>query len=139
MHFVYGLENGNDLEAERLYRQRFLRRHVADRKIFERLHWCLCETGSFATFMHDTGRGRSVRTPQVVEDNLQGVGDRPDICTREVSRAVNVPHSIVWLASTKGRRITPLPCTESASLDTCGLYATCRVCMLVFATDSGAA
>ncbi|GBN25951.1 hypothetical protein AVEN_28490-1 [Araneus ventricosus] len=46
--------------------------------------------------MHDTGRGRSVRTPQVVEDILQGVKYRPDISTREVSRAVNVPHSIVW-------------------------------------------
>ncbi|GBM88140.1 hypothetical protein AVEN_125287-1 [Araneus ventricosus] len=64
--------------------------------MFERLHWCLCETGSFVTGMHDTGRSRSVWTPQVVEDILQGVGDRPDISTREVSRAVNVPHSIVW-------------------------------------------
>ncbi|GBN72751.1 hypothetical protein AVEN_36879-1 [Araneus ventricosus] len=63
--------------------------------MFERLHRCMCETGSFATGMHDTGRGRSVRTPQV-EDIMQGVGDRPDISTREVSRAVNVPHSIVW-------------------------------------------
>ncbi|GBN37175.1 hypothetical protein AVEN_212413-1 [Araneus ventricosus] len=46
--------------------------------------------------MHGTGLGRSVRTPHVVEDILQGVGDRPDIGTREVSRAINVPHSIVW-------------------------------------------
>ncbi|GBN27983.1 hypothetical protein AVEN_264206-1 [Araneus ventricosus] len=96
MHFMYGLANGNDLEAERLYRQRFLRRHVTDQKLFGRLHRYLCETGSFVTGMHDTGRGRSVRTPQVVEDILQGVGDRPDISTREVSRAVNVPYSIVW-------------------------------------------
>ncbi|GBO09006.1 hypothetical protein AVEN_134592-1 [Araneus ventricosus] len=96
MHFMYGLANANDLEAERLHRQRFPRRHVADQKLFELLHRCLCETGSFVTGMHDTGRGRSVRTPQVVEDILQGVGDRPDISTREVSRAVNVPHSIVW-------------------------------------------
>ncbi|GBN20486.1 hypothetical protein AVEN_134045-1 [Araneus ventricosus] len=59
--------------------------------MFERLHRCMCETGSFVTGMHDTGRGRSVRTPQVVEDILQGVGDRPDISTREVSRTVNVP------------------------------------------------
>ncbi|GBM85064.1 hypothetical protein AVEN_109367-1 [Araneus ventricosus] len=57
---------------------------------------CLCETGSFVTGMHDAGRGRSVRTPQVVEDILQGVEDRPDISTREVSLAGNVPHSIVW-------------------------------------------
>ncbi|GBN57328.1 hypothetical protein AVEN_115496-1 [Araneus ventricosus] len=57
---------------------------------------CLCETGSFVTGMHDTERGRSVRTPQVVEGILQGVEDRPDISTREVSRAVNVPHSVVW-------------------------------------------
>ncbi|GBM51915.1 hypothetical protein AVEN_184012-1, partial [Araneus ventricosus] len=49
-----------------------------------------------ATCLHDTGRGRSVRTPQVVEDILQGVGDSPDISKREVSRAVNVSHSIVW-------------------------------------------
>ncbi|GBO19700.1 hypothetical protein AVEN_236276-1 [Araneus ventricosus] len=46
--------------------------------------------------MHDTGDGRSVRTTQVVEDILQGVGDRPDISTREVFRAVKVPHSIIW-------------------------------------------
>ncbi|GBL93999.1 hypothetical protein AVEN_76716-1 [Araneus ventricosus] len=64
--------------------------------MFERLHRCLCEKGSFVTGMHDTGRGSSVRTSQVVEDILQGVGDRPDISTREVSRALNVPHSIVW-------------------------------------------
>ncbi|GBO01290.1 hypothetical protein AVEN_70059-1 [Araneus ventricosus] len=103
--------------------------------MFERLHRCLCETVSFVAGMHDTGRGRSVRTPQVVEDILQGVRDRPDISTRVVSRAVNAPHSIVW----RGRRITPLPCTESASLDTCRLCATCRVCTLDFATASGAA
>ncbi|GBL90221.1 hypothetical protein AVEN_130336-1 [Araneus ventricosus] len=64
--------------------------------MFERLHRCLCETGSFVTVMHYTGRSRSVRAPQVVEDILQGVGDLPDISTREVSRAVDVPHSIVW-------------------------------------------
>ncbi|GBM06671.1 hypothetical protein AVEN_190886-1 [Araneus ventricosus] len=96
MHFMYGLANGNDLEAERLYRQRFPRKQVTDQKLFERLHRCLCETGSFVTDMHDAGRGRSVRTPQVVENILQGVGDRPDIRTQEVSRAENVPHSIVW-------------------------------------------
>ncbi|GBM49154.1 hypothetical protein AVEN_148079-1 [Araneus ventricosus] len=81
MHFMYGLANGNNLEAVRLYRQRFPRRHVPDRKMFERLHRCLCETGSFVSDMHDTGRGRSVRTPQAVEDILQGVEDRPDIRT----------------------------------------------------------
>ncbi|GBN11934.1 hypothetical protein AVEN_269095-1 [Araneus ventricosus] len=48
-------------------------------------------------FREDTlGRGRSVWTPQVVDDILQRVEDRPDISTPEVSRAVNVPHSIVW-------------------------------------------
>ncbi|GBN85116.1 hypothetical protein AVEN_258295-1 [Araneus ventricosus] len=76
VHFMYGLANGDALEAERLYRQRFPRRHVTDRKMFERLHRCLCETGSFVTGVHDTGSGRSVRTPQVVEDILQRVEDR---------------------------------------------------------------
>ncbi|GBN55373.1 hypothetical protein AVEN_218176-1 [Araneus ventricosus] len=92
---MYGLANGNALEAERLYRQRFPRRHLPERKMFERLHRCLCETGSFVNGMHATGRGRSVRTPQVVEDILQKVEDRPDISKREISRAVNVLHSIV--------------------------------------------
>ncbi|GBN74073.1 hypothetical protein AVEN_168704-1 [Araneus ventricosus] len=96
MHFMYGLANGNALETERLYRQRFPRRHVPERKMLERLHRCLCETGSFVTGMHATGRGRSVRKPQVVEDILQRVEDRPDISTREISRAVNVLQSIVW-------------------------------------------
>ncbi|GBM32118.1 hypothetical protein AVEN_11908-1 [Araneus ventricosus] len=96
MHFMYGVANGNALEAERLHRQRFPRRHLPDRKMFYLLHRCLCETGSFVTGMHDTGRGRRVRTPQVVEDILQRVRDRPDISTREVSRAVNVLPSIVW-------------------------------------------
>ncbi|GBN53334.1 hypothetical protein AVEN_267772-1 [Araneus ventricosus] len=81
MHFMYGLANGNDLEAERLYRQRFPRRNVPDRIMLERLNRCLCETGSFVIDMHDTGRGSSVGTPQVVEDILQGVGDRLDIST----------------------------------------------------------
>ncbi|GBL88986.1 hypothetical protein AVEN_255148-1 [Araneus ventricosus] len=79
MHFMCGLANGNDLEAERLYRQRFPKRHVTDRKMIDQLHRCMCETGSFVTGMHDTGRSRSVRTPQVVEVILQGVGDRPEI------------------------------------------------------------
>ncbi|GBN69317.1 hypothetical protein AVEN_175128-1 [Araneus ventricosus] len=96
MHFMYGLANGNALEAERLYRQRFPRRHVPNRKMFERLHRCLRETGSIVTGMHARRRGRSVRTPQVIEDIMQRVEDRPDISTREVSRTVNVIHSIVW-------------------------------------------
>ncbi|GBL94770.1 hypothetical protein AVEN_244752-1 [Araneus ventricosus] len=49
MHFMYSIANGNALEAERLYRQRFPRKLVPDRKMFERLHRCLCETGSFVT------------------------------------------------------------------------------------------
>ncbi|GBO28851.1 hypothetical protein AVEN_213681-1 [Araneus ventricosus] len=46
-HFMYGIVNGNALEAERQYMQRFPRKHVLDRKMFERLHRCLSETGSF--------------------------------------------------------------------------------------------
>ncbi|GBO14990.1 hypothetical protein AVEN_77152-1 [Araneus ventricosus] len=75
MHFMDGLANGNALEAERLYRQSFPRIHVPERKMFERLHRCLCETGSFVTGMQATGRGRSVRAPQIVEDVLQRVED----------------------------------------------------------------
>ncbi|GBL63808.1 hypothetical protein AVEN_233623-1 [Araneus ventricosus] len=106
--------------------------------MFERLRQCLCETGSFVTGMHDTGRSRSVRKPQVVEDILQGVGDRPDISTREVSRAVNGPHSIVWRVL-RHEGLHPYHVHKSASLDTSRLCATCRVCTLVFATARSAA
>ncbi|GBN59341.1 hypothetical protein AVEN_272162-1 [Araneus ventricosus] len=60
MHFMYGVANRNAFEAERLYRKRFPRRHVPDRKMFERLHWYLCEMGSFVTSMHAAAHGRSV-------------------------------------------------------------------------------
>ncbi|GBN36634.1 hypothetical protein AVEN_274379-1 [Araneus ventricosus] len=53
--FMYGLADGNALEAEGLNRQRFPRRHVPERKMLERLHRCLCETGSFVNGMHATG------------------------------------------------------------------------------------
>ncbi|GBM96552.1 hypothetical protein AVEN_231631-1 [Araneus ventricosus] len=40
LHFMYGFANGNDLEAERLYRQHFPKSHVTDQKMFERFHRC---------------------------------------------------------------------------------------------------
>ncbi|GIY34068.1 hypothetical protein CDAR_420021 [Caerostris darwini] len=48
----------------------------------------------------------------VVEDILQNVEDRPDTSTREVSRAANVLHSIVWLVL-RDEGFQPLPYTES--------------------------
>ncbi|GBL90565.1 hypothetical protein AVEN_179475-1 [Araneus ventricosus] len=137
-HFMYGLANGNDLEAERLYRQRFPRRHLTDQKLFERLHRCLCETGSFVTGMHDTGRGRSVRTPQVVENILQGVGDRSDISKREVSHAINVPHSIVWrVLRDEGLHLYHVQKVQALIPADYALHL--EFCTLVFATASGAA
>ncbi|GBO12184.1 hypothetical protein AVEN_110076-1 [Araneus ventricosus] len=134
MHYMYSLANGNALEAETLYWQRSQRRQVPELKMFERLHRCLCETGSFVNGMLATGYGRSVRTSQVVEDILQRMEDRPDINTRDISRAVNVIHSIV-------RRVLRDDPTmyRKRKLHTCRLCATYRVCTLVFETASSAA
>jgi hypothetical protein len=48
MHCMYGLADGNALEARRLYRERYPTRRSPDRKTFEGIHRRLCEHGSFA-------------------------------------------------------------------------------------------
>ncbi|GFY43260.1 integrase catalytic domain-containing protein [Trichonephila inaurata madagascariensis] len=67
IHFIYGVANENDLEARRLYGERFPSRRLLNRKTFERLHRRLSETGSFVSGMHNTGRNRNARTPELEE------------------------------------------------------------------------
>ena len=96
MHYMYGAAQGNAREAQRLYREHFPTRRVPDARIFQRLHQQLCERGSFARCMQDTGRSRRVRTPSVTDNIVDRISENPESSTRELSAAVNVSHSTVW-------------------------------------------
>ncbi|EZA52910.1 hypothetical protein X777_07655 [Ooceraea biroi] len=47
MHFMYGSANGSALAARRLYMEKFPNRRVPSHALFQNLHQCLCESGSF--------------------------------------------------------------------------------------------
>lgn len=91
MHFVYGAANGNSLEAQRLYGERFPNRRLPNRKTFERLHRQLCETGSFLSSRLDAG---CARTDGMVEEAiLDMVADQPSTSTRAVARQLQISQS----------------------------------------------
>ena len=46
--------------------------------------------------MHNTGRNRSVRTPQLEEEILERFEDNPSISTRIVARQLHVNNCLVW-------------------------------------------
>ncbi|GFY71897.1 hypothetical protein TNIN_414961 [Trichonephila inaurata madagascariensis] len=83
-HFIYGVENGNVLDARRLYGDSFLSRCLPNRKTFERLHRRLRETGSFASGM-----------PDLEEHVLREFEEQPETSTWTVSAAANVGHMTV--------------------------------------------
>lgn len=68
MHLVYGFVNGNGRAAVREYRERFPNRRIPQHQTFGRLHRLLRETGTSRARMHDTGRNRTVRTPEMEEE-----------------------------------------------------------------------
>ena len=52
MHFVYGVADGNAVEARRVYEERFPGREVPDRRLFQALHQRLRETGALRVSLH---------------------------------------------------------------------------------------
>ncbi|GFV59616.1 DUF4817 domain-containing protein [Trichonephila clavipes] len=105
IHFIYGIADGNVLEARQLYGERYPSRCFPNRKTFEYLHRYLRETGSFVRGMQDTGRTNSARTPELKEHVLREFEEQPETRTRTVSAAANVSHITVWRVSgTEGLR-----------------------------------
>ncbi|KAJ4443040.1 hypothetical protein ANN_04690 [Periplaneta americana] len=95
IHFMYGKADGNAALARRLYQERYPQRQCPDRKTFVRLHYRLCEYGTFNSPGLGRGRPRST-TPEVQEEILEAVNMTPSISTRRVALQVNVPHTTVW-------------------------------------------
>ncbi|GFY65892.1 uncharacterized protein TNIN_137211 [Trichonephila inaurata madagascariensis] len=105
IHFIYGVADGNPLEARRLYGERFPSRRLLNRKTFECLHRRLGETGSFVRGMQDTGRTKNARTPELEEHVLHEFEEQPETSTRTVSAAANMSHITVWrVLGTEGLR-----------------------------------
>ncbi|GFV86098.1 uncharacterized protein TNCV_670951 [Trichonephila clavipes] len=113
IHFIYGVADGNALETRRLYGERFSSRRLPNRKTFERLHRHLRETGSFVSGMHDTGRTRSARTPELEEHVLREVKEQPETSTWTVSTFTNVSHMTVWRVLRAEDLLEPIMCSVS--------------------------
>ncbi|GFW70314.1 uncharacterized protein TNCV_5131401 [Trichonephila clavipes] len=106
IHFIYSVADGNALEAQRLYGERFPSRRLPNRKTFECFHRRLRETGSFVSGMHDTGRTRSTRTPELEQHMLREFEEQPETSTRTVSAAANVSHmTVLRVLGAKGLRL----------------------------------
>ena len=82
---MYGAANCDATAARRLYEERFPDRQIPDRRMFERVHRQLRETGTFHAPMEDTGRPRTLRTPDHEADILRQVENHPSISVRTLA------------------------------------------------------
>lgn len=95
MHFIYGLADGNSLQARRLYIERFPGRNVPDRKIFQNIHRRLHETGTLKR-SGGPGRAMTIRTVQLEQNVLDMIEEDPGSSTRKIANTLNVSHWTVW-------------------------------------------
>lgn len=95
-HYVYGLSQGNGLEASRRYVEMYPERQHPSHRIFARLHQRLREYGSFTKRTQDCGRHREVRTPQLEEAVLNLIEEQPTASTRKIAFQLNVDHMTVF-------------------------------------------
>lgn len=96
MHFLYGLANGNALEARRLYAERYPENHLPCSQTFTMLHLRLQDTGTFARSQNIAGRPRTTRTVELEEDILQIIHANPRTSTRKIANEVNACPTTVW-------------------------------------------
>ena len=112
MHYVYGLSQGNGLEASRRYAEMYLQRQLPSHRIFARLHQRLREYGSFDKRTQDCGRHREVRTTHLEKAVLNLVEEQPTSSTRKIAFELNVDHMTVFRIL-KGTTLIPLPSATS--------------------------
>lgn len=96
MHFMYGRANGNAREALRLYVDVHPNRQIPSVRGFVRLHQRLRDTGSFGKQSHNSGRPRSVCTPEVEVAILARVEQNPETSLRRISAEVGISNPLVW-------------------------------------------
>jgi hypothetical protein len=84
MHFVYGFCDGNSLAVVREYQNRYPDRKQPYRRVLERVHRNLTETGTLKT--HALA-GRERRNVRGEDDVLDILHDKPPTSTRHISYA----------------------------------------------------
>lgn len=96
MHFCYGLANGSNPEALRLYQERFPDRQMPGREMFATIHRRLCEDGRFGAVRDATGSlaaGRQINVEEVV---LRQLENDPSLSTRRLATEHQVSQSTIW-------------------------------------------
>jgi len=96
MHFMYGCANGNALQARRLYAENFPNREIPSTRMFTKLHQRLWDTGMFRKNAGDTGRLRSISTPEVEEEILARVQENPGTSVRRIVAQIDISPPLVW-------------------------------------------
>lgn len=94
MHLMYGLSQGNALEARRLYQEHFPQRQVPNRQTFTAVDQRLRETGKLQPSVPEP---HLAIVPEDVENSVLTIfEDDPTNSTRSVGRQLGVNHVLVW-------------------------------------------
>nr|CAH7742507.1 unnamed protein product [Callosobruchus chinensis] len=94
MHYLYGLADGNALQAKRLYEERFPDRNVPDARTFSNLHRRLCEKGSFDQDNHLKVQ-LIAKTPEIEDAVLNAIEEDPGLSIRKIANNLNITHVLV--------------------------------------------
>lgn len=95
MVFVYGLADGNALQARRIYEERYPQRVTPCSATFTNTFHRLFTTGSVAKDVAVPGRPQIIRTPALEEAVLDEIEQHPETSTRKISQTLNVSHMTV--------------------------------------------
>ena len=94
MHIVYGELRSNVLAAERLYRERFPKRHHPSRRVF--IYKRRRETSSLQRRHEGPGNMRTTRTSEFEEEVLGRVEADPTTSTHHVALEMGAAQSSMW-------------------------------------------
>lgn len=102
MHFCYGLANGNNYEAQRLYQQIHPNRRIPHPQMFARIHRQLGEHGMLTSQRFGAaGRIFEPQYDEIRDEVLRRVAADQTISTRLLAAQINVSHSTIWLKKKK--------------------------------------
>lgn len=95
MHLMYGLAQGNSVEAQRRYQEQFPQRRIPNRRTFEAVDRRLRDIGQVQP---NNVRERDIAEDmeEIEEDVLAMFDEDPSTSTRQVGRQLHVNHVLVW-------------------------------------------
>lgn len=115
MIYIYGFCDGNSRAAKREYELRFPGRRSPNFKTFIRVFNYMRRYGRFPTAQLNEHRER--HHLNVEQNIINMVNNNPELSTRRISYAFNVPHTSVW-RRLKKHRLHPYHIQEVQRLET---------------------